>query len=116
MYRQEYSMKIIGRNLKRLRKQRGYSVNQIKEYLRLGSVQAVYKYEEGKSFPQADTLLALMELYQVGVKEIVYDTNLTSGRMDYSAIIYEYGCSDIMLEAFDDKRHIRFISKYARIA
>lgn len=70
-YRTEYDLKVIGRNLKRLREQKHLTVEQIREYLCLGSVQAVYKYEAGMGYPQADTMLALMELYGVGVDEIV---------------------------------------------
>ena len=69
--RTEYDLKVIGRNLKRLRMQNHLTVEQVREYLCMGSVQAIYKYEAGMGYPQADTLLALMELYQVGVKEIV---------------------------------------------
>ena len=114
MYRREYSMKTIGKNLKRLRIQHGYSVNQIKEYLRLGSVQAVYKYEEGKSFPQADTLLALMELYQVEVKEIVCDIDLLKTEIDFSVTMDDYGV--VMLEIIRNRRIAGFIREYARIA
>ena len=71
--RTEYDMKVIGRNLRRLREKKRLSVEQVREYLCLGSVQAVYKYEAGVGYPQADTLLALMELYDVGVNEIVRD-------------------------------------------
>ncbi len=71
MQRNEYDMKVIGKNLKHLRESRNLSVEQVREYLCLGSVQAVYKYESGVGYPQADTLLALMELYNVGVNEIV---------------------------------------------
>lgn len=71
--RTEYDMKVIGRNLRRLREKKHLSVEQVREYLCLGSVQAVYKYEAGAGYPQADTLLALMELYDAGVNEIVRD-------------------------------------------
>lgn len=71
--RTEYDMKVIGRNLRRLREKKRLSVEQVREYLCLGSVQAVYKYEAGVGYPQADTLLALMELYDAGVNEIVRD-------------------------------------------
>jgi len=71
--RTEYDMKVIGRNLRRLREKKRLSVEQVREYLCLGSVQAVYKYEAGAGYPQADTLLALMELYDAGVNEIVRD-------------------------------------------
>lgn len=69
--RTEYDMKVIGRNLRRLREKKRLTVEQVREYLCLGSVQAVYKYEAGAGYPQADTLLALMELYDAGVNEIV---------------------------------------------
>lgn len=70
-HRTEYDLKAIGRNLKRLRESRHLTVEQVREYLCLGSVQAVYKYESGTGYPQADTLLALMELYGAGVDDIV---------------------------------------------
>lgn len=69
--RREYDPEVVGQNLKRLREERGYTVEEIREYLCLGSVQAVYKYENGKSYPSADALLALMELYDVRVQDIV---------------------------------------------
>lgn len=71
--RTEYDMKVIGRNLRRLREKKHLSVEQVREYLCLGSVQAVYKYEAGAGYPQADTMLALMELYDAGVNEIVQE-------------------------------------------
>ena len=70
-YRTEYDLKVIGDNLRRLRLAKSLSVEQVREYLRLGSVQAVYKYEPGKGYPQTDTMLALMELYDANVKDIV---------------------------------------------
>lgn len=70
-YRREYDLKVIGRNLKRLREKHQMTVEQLREYLCLGSVQAIYKYEAGVGYPQADTMLALMELYGVGVNDIV---------------------------------------------
>lgn len=73
-YRTEYDLKVIGRNLKRLRIKNHLTVEELREYLCLGSVQAIYKYEAGVGYPQADTLLALMELYGVGVNEIVQNT------------------------------------------
>ncbi|MBR1702254.1 MAG: helix-turn-helix transcriptional regulator [Lachnospiraceae bacterium] len=69
--RREYDPEVVGQNLKRLREERGFTVEEIREYLCLGSVQAVYKYENGKSYPAADTLLALMELYDVKVQDLV---------------------------------------------
>ncbi|MCQ2497032.1 MAG: helix-turn-helix domain-containing protein [Lachnospiraceae bacterium] len=69
-YRPEYDMAVIGENLKRLREANNLTVDQVREYLRLGSVQAVYKYEKGKCYPQADTMFALMELYGAQLSDI----------------------------------------------
>ena len=70
-YRPEYDLKVIGDNLKRLRVAKSLSVDEVREYLRLGSVQAVYKYEQGKGYPQTDTMLALMELYGAELSDII---------------------------------------------
>ncbi|MCR5747039.1 MAG: helix-turn-helix domain-containing protein, partial [Lachnospiraceae bacterium] len=69
--RPEYDMHVIGRNLRRLREANKLSVEEVREYLCLGSVQAVYKYESGKSYPQTDTMFALMELYGADVHDII---------------------------------------------
>ena len=71
--RPEYDMKVVGANLRRLREAKHLSVDDVREYLCLGSVQAVYKYEKGKSYPQADTMFALMELYGAGLYDIIKD-------------------------------------------
>lgn len=68
-YRPEYDLKVIGRNLKRLRMAKGLSVEEVREYLRLGTPQAVYKYESGKGYPPADTMFALMELYGADIDD-----------------------------------------------
>lgn len=71
-HRREYDLKMIGRNLKRLREERHLSVEDVREYLCLGSVQAVYKYEAGRNYPQADVLMALLELYEADFRELIY--------------------------------------------
>jgi transcriptional regulator with XRE-family HTH domain len=68
--RPEYDMKVVGNNLKRLRVAKNLSVDDVRQYLQLGSVQAIYKYEKGKSYPQTDTMFALMELYDANLYDI----------------------------------------------
>ena len=65
MTRREYDFHVIGNNLKKLRLMNNMTVENVKEYMQLGTVQAIYKWERGDCLPQADTLLALMELYGV---------------------------------------------------
>ena len=71
-YRPEYDKKLIGKNLRRCRQAKNLTVEQVKEYLCIGSIQAIYKWEEGKSYPQTDTMFALMELYEIGLKDLLY--------------------------------------------
>ncbi len=66
-----YDNKLIGRNLRRCRKARNISVEQLREYLKIGSVQAIYKWEAGRGYPQTDTMFALMELYEIGLSELL---------------------------------------------
>ena len=42
--RPEYDIQVIGQNLRRLREANHLTVEDVREYLCLGSVQAVYKY------------------------------------------------------------------------
>lgn len=85
-YRPEYDMKVVGQNLKRLREAKRLSVDEVREYLCLGSVQAVYKYEKGKSYPQADTMFALMELYEADLYDII--TNYEEGMEPSSTVLW----------------------------
>lgn len=71
--RKEYDMRVIGDNLRKLRLENGYSIEEIREFLCLGSVQAVYKYEYGTSYPPGDTLIALMELYNADIYDLIGD-------------------------------------------
>ena len=71
-YRREYDKRVIGENLRFFREQKNMSVEQVRRYLRIGSQQAIYKWEEGVCYPQTDTLLALMELYDVEWRDIIY--------------------------------------------
>ena len=65
MVRREYNFQTIGNNLKKLRLMNDMTVEDVREYMQLGTVQAIYKWERGDCLPQADSLLALMELYGV---------------------------------------------------
>ena len=69
--RPKYDAKWIGHNLKRLRLAKKLTVDEVRRYLGVGSVQEVYKYEEGKSYPPADTMFALMQLYEADLYDIL---------------------------------------------
>ena len=74
----EYDKKEIGRRLRCYRKKANLSVDEVKSKLCLGSVQAIYKWENGITMPAVDNFLALMQLYGVdSIRKLVFkrDTN-----------------------------------------
>jgi transcriptional regulator with XRE-family HTH domain len=87
--RPEYDFKIIGRNLRRLRIRQKLSVEDVREYMQLGTVQAIYKWERGDSLPQADSLLALMELYHVHNFDVLTREDNFSYYKEICSIYYE---------------------------
>lgn len=117
-------MKVIGNNLKRLRELQNLSVEEVREYLRLGSVQAVYKYEAGKGYPPVDTMFALMELYGAELADIIYDhsntiTFIRKDGIQYVFTDYENSRIDIEtqiihLESYKErqKRYQKILNKY----
>jgi hypothetical protein len=48
------------------------------EYMGFESTQAVYKWEAGKCYPQADNLVALAILYNVSPMELLVEEDLVS--------------------------------------
>ena len=130
--RPEYDFRIIGKNLSRLRKDRKLSVEQVRAYMQLGSVQAVYKWERGDSLPQADSLLALLQLYGVTNIEKLFEESESSPlsfSFNHSAsysifllynFLFEFGAAIILSPAlvtiikvvtkkFDDKKELKEI-------
>ena len=60
-----------GRNIRRLRKSRHMTVEQLAEILELESPRAIYKWQSGQCLPTADNLLAMSILFQVHIDEIL---------------------------------------------
>ena len=65
MERPHFDIVASGARMRAIRQERKISVKQVMEYMGFESTQAVYKWEAGKCFPQADNLIALAILYRV---------------------------------------------------
>ena len=78
MERPRFDIVASGARMKEIRKQRNISVKQVMEYMGFESTQAVYKWEAGKCYPQADNLVALAILYNVSPMELLVEENLVS--------------------------------------
>lgn len=60
-----------GRNIQRLRQQRGLTVRDLQAYFGFTEPQAVYKWQSGRSLPTVDNLLALSALLGVPMDQIL---------------------------------------------
>lgn len=78
MERPHFDIVASGARMKAIRQQRKISVKQVMEYMGFESTQAVYKWEAGKCFPQADNLVALAILYHVSPMELLVEEDLVS--------------------------------------
>ena len=78
MERPRFDIVASGARMKAIRQQRKISVKQVMEYMGFESTQAVYKWEAGKCFPQADNLLALAILYHVSPMELLVEEDRVS--------------------------------------
>ena len=78
MERPRFDIVASGERMKEIRKQRNISVKQVMEYMGFESTQAVYKWEAGKCYPQADNLVALAILDNVSPMELLVVEALVS--------------------------------------
>ena len=63
-----------GKNIIRLRKARGLTVKDLQEFFNFSEPQAIYKWQQGKSLPTVDNLLALSVLFGVPMEAILVST------------------------------------------
>ena len=76
MERPHFDIVASGARMRAIRQERKISVKQVMEYMGFESTQAVYKWEAGKCFPQADNLIALAILYRVSPMELLVEVDL----------------------------------------
>lgn len=82
-----------GRNIEKLRLERGLSVRQLQDWFGFTSPQAVYKWQYGQALPTVDNLFALGVLFGIPMEEILVEEN---------HIIYESqdeSCGSVFLTA-----------------
>ena len=60
-----------GRNIVRLRTERGMTVRDLQEYFGFEEPQAIYKWQHGASLPTVDNLVALSAIFAVPIDAIL---------------------------------------------
>lgn len=64
-----------GKNIERLRKERGISVRQLQEFFGFEQPQAIYKWQWGKCLPSVDNLFALGRILGVPMQDILVESS-----------------------------------------
>ena len=67
-----------GRNIVRLREERGMTVRDLQAYFGFEEPQAIYKWQRGKSLPTVDNLYALGALLDVPMEDILVPVSAKS--------------------------------------
>jgi len=67
-----------GKNIARLREERGMTVRDLQAYFGFEEPQAIYKWQRGKSLPTVDNLYALGALLEVPMEDILIPANVKS--------------------------------------
>ena len=63
-----------GRNIMRLRRERGMSVRDVQAWFGFAEPQAIYRWQSGKTLPSVDNLYALSALLEVPMENILVPT------------------------------------------
>lgn len=62
-----------GRNINRLRREKGLSVRDVQQWFGFEEPQAIYKWQQGRSLPSVDNLYALCALLEVSMEELLVE-------------------------------------------
>ena len=60
-----------GRNIQRLRQQKGLTVRDLQNWFNFEEPRAIYKWQSGQSLPTVDNLFALSVLLEIPIEEIL---------------------------------------------
>lgn len=64
-------MQATGKNITKLRIERGLSVKDLQEEFGFATPQSIYKWQQGQAMPTIDNLFMLARIFEVSVENIV---------------------------------------------
>lgn len=65
------NMEKTGKNITRLREEKGMSVRELQEIFGFATPQAIYKWQRGTVLPTVDNLAILAEIFEVHIDDIL---------------------------------------------
>ena len=67
----QVDMIATGKNILRLRKERGLTVHDLQEWFNFTAPGSIYKWQRGETLPSLDNMIALSDVLDVPVMEII---------------------------------------------
>ena len=86
-------LQATGENILRLRKEAGYSVRDLQQYLGFEQPQAIYKWQSGASLPSVDNLLELSEIFQISINDILVKQDQVIFLSFLDVVVHNYSAS-----------------------
>ena len=81
-------VKATGARIKELRKECGFTIREVSEYMGFTTDQAVCKWQRGDSLPTVDNLYALSRLYGTTMEDILVGNDEMSSRFRLGEKLY----------------------------
>ena len=97
-------MVATGKNIIRLRKAHGYTVAELQAFFGFEALQAIYKWQQGKSLPSTDNLFALSQLLGVNMEDI-----LVAEKPRFQVLPQDESCGSHFLAHFGHCFNYQFI-------
>lgn len=88
-----------GKNIVRLREERGLSVRDLQSYFGFEEPRAIYKWQHGQTLPSVDNLYALSALLDVPMDAILVSSKPRLTIISNEQPAVEPGCSSSLYEA-----------------
>ena len=74
-------MKATGKNISKLRIERGLSVKDLQEDFGFATPQSIYKWQQGQAMPTIDNLVALAAIFGVTIDDLIVCESPFQGRL-----------------------------------
>ena len=105
-------MKATGERIKELRKECGFTIREVSEYMGFTTDQAVCKWQRGESLPTVDNLYALSKLYGKRMEDILVGDDGMSSRF-YPIPVISLSCPVIHLLQLKNQGYV-FLCDFLR--
>lgn len=97
-----------GKNIVRLRKERGMTVRDLQMWFGFEEPRAIYKWQQGQTLPTIDNLYALSALLDVPMEDILVGRSQVNSLIGFGR--QDDSCRPVFFRLLETQRHSRYAS------